>query len=309
MFIAKEGSAPDKTPHLQGACILMNQMSLSALKRMSGFQRAHIETMLGTVEDNIKYCSKEDTEPYESGSRPVPGKRNDLKEACELIHGGASISDLSKDLDTAPCVVKFYKGLTIIRNFAAPDRVMAPVVYWFHGPTGIGKTRLAVQLAGQLGLEAWMSNGSLSWFDGYDNQCVAILDDFRSQHSTFSYLLRVLDRYPLRVPFKGGFVRWLPLVIFVTAPKDPSATYAGKDDVEINQLLRRITKIVNFASDDLDLLDGIENRLYHVKYGGEEKPDEMNIIDSDSDSVEEKWPKPMLPALKKQRNYYDLTKF
>lgn len=86
-----------------------------------------------------------------------------------------------------------------------------PLVLWFYGPTGTGKTRRAVEIGEEFG-GYWMSGQNLQWFDGYQTleTPVAIIDDFRKDFCTFHYLLRLFDRYPLNVPVKGGFVAWRP---------------------------------------------------------------------------------------------------
>lgn len=38
-------------------------------------------------------------------------------------------------------------------------------VIWIKGPTGCGKTRMAVDLGGD---NYWISNGTLKWFDNYE---------------------------------------------------------------------------------------------------------------------------------------------
>jgi hypothetical protein len=42
------------------------------------------------------------------------------------------------------------------------------------------------------------------WWDGYANEKTVIMDDYRASLCTFQDLLRILDRYPLRVELKGA---------------------------------------------------------------------------------------------------------
>jgi hypothetical protein len=81
-------------------------------------------------------------------------------------------------------------------------------VLWYYGPTGCGKTRRAYEEA-VLGT-FWFSSNNLQWFDGYCGQQTAVFDDFRPDHCSFSFLLRLLDIYPLQVPVKHGFTDWVP---------------------------------------------------------------------------------------------------
>lgn len=255
MIIGRE-TGENGTPHLQGACILGTQTSFSRLKTLIGFRRAHIESMYGRPEDSRVYCSKQDSEPFESGTLPSPGKRTDLHEATAKILAGSNLRDLAlSDELGAVAVVKYNKGLTVLRSLTLPDRTEAPAIFWIFGETGTGKTRCAFKAARRLAsddADIWISNGGLRWFDGYDGQSVVILDDFRSKHvPNFSFFLRLLDRYPFSVEFKGGFVKWIPRYIFITTPKDPDETFSTRKQhqpEDIRQLHRRITKVISFAS-------------------------------------------------------------
>ena len=64
-----------------------------------------------------------------------------------------------------------------------------------------------------------LSSSKMDWFDGYIGQDTAIFDDFRASGNRFSYILRIIDRYPMDVPVKGGFVYWNPKYI-VFMPKN-----------------------------------------------------------------------------------------
>lgn len=72
IIVAKE-TGEENTPHLQGACILLTQKTFSAVRQLPGFNRAHIEVMRGTPEQNKEYCTKQDTNAYEKGDYPAPG--------------------------------------------------------------------------------------------------------------------------------------------------------------------------------------------------------------------------------------------
>lgn len=243
------------TPHLQGACILGSQWTLSKLKTLIGFKRAHIECMRGTPVESLIYCSKEDSNPFVKGTMPEPGKRTDISQAVLRIQGGESLKDLSADEAGGIAIVKFHKGLTILRSLTRPPRSGAPGVFWIHGPTGVGKTRIAFKCARALcklrgvpDTDVWISSGGLRWFDGYDGHTVAVFDDFRAKHvSSFAFLLRLLDRYPVAVEFKGGFVSWTPSFIFITCPSEPSLLFSTRKEhvpEDLAQLERRITDTI-----------------------------------------------------------------
>lgn len=245
LVIGKE-VGEDGTPHLQGAAILGKQMTLAGLKKIPGLARAHIEPMMGTPQHNLVYCTKQDGAAFQFGTMPAPGKRNDLQEAYLSLREGSTMKQLA--LHHGVEVIKYAKGLTICRSLLAKPRTRPPKIIWLFGPTGVGKTRSAIDISDQyFAGDYWMSADGLQWFDEYDGQRVAILDDFRGKHCSFSFLLRLLDRHSLRVPFKGGYVQWTPELIFITCPYSPDTVFEvrGKHMPEdLQQLVRRITKVI-----------------------------------------------------------------
>lgn len=245
------------TKHLQGACILGSRMAFSKLKTFPGLKRSHIEVMRGKPEDSRNYCSKEDSNPFEKGTLPSPGKRSDIHNVVARIQGGEKLRSLAKDEEGGIGIVKFHKGLTVLSSFLRPKRTEPPKIFWLYGPTGTGKTRLAYKAGRRLAVhdgmpfdDIWISAGNLRWFDGYDGQVVAIIDDFRAKHVTsFAFFLRLFDRYPMACEFKGGFVEWTPKYIFVTCPYTPDRAFEKRLEhvpEDIAQLRRRITRVIEF---------------------------------------------------------------
>lgn len=84
------------------------------------------------------------------------------------------------------------------------------------------------------------------WFDGFDNHPIVLFDDFGGSEFKISYLLKLLDRYPLRVPIKGGFVEWNPLEIYITSNLNPNVWYPNAHAEHVAALFRRFTNIVKF---------------------------------------------------------------
>ncbi len=94
--------------------------------------------------------------------------------------------------------------------------------------------------------------GEKHWFDGYSNQTHVILDDFRDNEENpcgmnFNFLLKLLDRYPFRVPVKGGQVEMVASTFFISSPDPPSKMYCRQTAEKKKQLLRRLTKCCHFS--------------------------------------------------------------
>lgn len=257
-IIAKE-VGENGTPHLQAAVVFGKQVAFSTIRKFPGFARVHFEAMHGTPEDSVVYCTKEDANPFTWGKLPEPGKRNDIAEACAAILGGSTMRDLART--HGPSVVKFARGFQNYKTLIQEPRDVSepPTIYWLYGPTGTGKTKCAWEFAEKLfPSSVWTSHDGLNWFDGYDGQSAVIIDDFRPKGIRFSFFLRILDRYPISVPFKGGFVQWLPKLIIITTPNDICTTFSKRSEhipEDLEQLARRLTSRFYFPDDKEKFLD------------------------------------------------------
>lgn len=253
LVVAKE-TGENGTPHLQGACVIGKQVTLSAIKTWPGYERCHIEVMRGSPQDSLQYCSKQDVNPFTKGEMPQNGKRNDLLSVVQKLRTASHIKELAPDDEFCVAYIKYPKGITLLRDLFQDkrDRAVPPQVVWLHGPSGVGKTRACVELCEEItGLGGyWISLGSLQWFDGYSYEKAVIFDDLRAKHCDFAHLLRLLDRYELRVPFKGGFIQWVPQYIFITTPHTPRDMFYMREEEQLYQLTRRCSII-------LDCSDGV----------------------------------------------------
>ena len=198
----------------------------------------HVELSAGDEEQNIVYCSKEESRvlgPFEIGERAKPGKRKDIDVVREMVLAGKGMREIVQ-------VASSYQGMKcaeLMHKYVerGRDPNNPPEVRWYYGSTGSGKTRSALEEFP----DAWVSNRDGQWFDGYDAHEVAVFDDFRKDFCQFHVLLRLLDRYPYRVAIKGGFRQFVAKVIIITCPWAPDVLYANRTQEDIGQLLRRIT--------------------------------------------------------------------
>ncbi|AKV62292.1 putative replication initiation protein [Calanoida sp. copepod associated circular virus] len=227
------------TPHLQGFVSFDKRRTLRQVKELLS-DRVHLESAKGTPRQASEYCKK-DGDYYEVGILPGGrGTRTDLESVRELIKSGGSIRDVfDKHFGVA---LRYHRGISMAINLRGDKRewVVDVQVYW--GDTGSGKTKKAWTEAP----DAYVHPGG-QWFDGYTGQPDVIFDDFSGSEFKLTYLLKLLDRYPMQVPVKGGFVNWVPKRIFITSNLDPRTWY--KDAIQEHQaaLMRRITKITHFT--------------------------------------------------------------
>lgn len=229
------------TNHLQGYVEFSGQKRISALKKINS--SIHWESRRGTQQQAIDYCSKEDTRvmgPWEHGQRKAQGARSDLEAAKAILDAGGTTLDIA-DSDFG-AYVKYNKAFDRYKREITPTRNWGMQVYVYWGPPGTGKTRKAFEEHP----DAFFKPDG-EWWDGYTGQDTVVIDDFYGG-MRWCFLLKLLDRYPLAVPFKGGFHQFVSKTIIFTSNVDICDWYdfEGKPNMKIGALERRITQKIHF---------------------------------------------------------------
>lgn len=226
----------DGTPHLQGYLYYKNAVRFSTVK--NDCAKAHLEVAKGSPLQNYDYCGKEG-KIKEIGVRPEQGKRTDIETVKEMVKAGKRMRDIV-EVATSYQSVRMAEVCMRYRKIAKFRHVE---VYWYHGKSGSGKTYAAQVESGD---DSWVMSNDLKWFDGYDGEENVILDDLRPVDCNFNFLLKLLDKYGLRVPVKGTFIEWKPVKIWVTCPYTPEVFTSFFHREDPVQLLRRITLVKEF---------------------------------------------------------------
>lgn len=205
--------------HWQGFVSLSKQRTRSKLQ--SKFPGLHCERRQGTIHQAIAYCRKEDTRvdgPFSDGDIPVQGKRTDIEEAREAILDGASELELANANFGLWC--RNRKSFSAYRNLVWEPRSEKTysLIYW--GKAGTGKTRAAYDTYGTGAVyDLPRPNGGSVWFDGLSpGHSVLLIDDFYGWLPCH-LLLKLMDRYPLQVPVKGGMVNFACKYLYITSNK------------------------------------------------------------------------------------------
>lgn len=225
------------TPHLQCYLQFRTRKTLAGCKRLFG-SRIHAEIARGSPDQNRRYCAKEG-DYVEGGTISCQGKRNDLADFVISAKKGASWEEA---LEAHPTILARYGKFAdrVLTKYSIPRTWdVHVVVYW--GETGTGKSRRAFEEA----QNPYVHSGG-QWFDGYQGEADVIFDDFGGSEFKLTYLLKLLDRYPMRVPVKGGFANWVPRRIFITSNYCPKDWYPSAKDEHVKALFRRIHKVVVF---------------------------------------------------------------
>lgn len=124
-----------------------------------------------------------------------------------------------------PAFARYHRAISAWRLLNTPRRRDKSTVVVLHGPTGTGKTQAAWCMAPDAHIFSPDSATSgVGWWDGYTGQPDVIIDDFYGG-LRYSFLLQLLDRYPLRVQSKFGSREFLASRVIFTSNKHPSDWY------------------------------------------------------------------------------------
>lgn len=225
------------TPHLQGYVEFCGKKSLSTLRRING--RIHWERRKGSAKQAIDYCKK-DGDFWQEGVCSGQGRRSDLAKIKEAIEEGKDEAFIANEYFNQWVVYR--RSFAAYRSLLSTKRTWKSFINVIWGDTGMGKTRLVFDLHKDDDVFVYPGGG---WFDGYTGQQVVLFDDFRGSGSgvEVGFLLRLLDRYPMQVPIKGGFVPWVPKKIYITSNCDPTDWYTLCGAETRRALFRRLERI------------------------------------------------------------------
>lgn len=232
------------TPHFHAYYYFASARTGLSVKK--SLPRAHLDKCQGTAKHSRDYILHEgehenkdcEFKPwFECGVMPTQGKRKSFDEIREAIGQGKKIRDIVPIADSLQSI----KAAEVLLRYMEVKRSWVPEVRWYWGPSGFGKTRSAREWLGEDDIYECLDN--IRWWDGYDAHQNVLIDDFRKTWCSFEYLLRLLDRYPMKVEIKGGTRQFLARKIAITTTKSPEVVYEDSDE-ELAQLTRRITEII-----------------------------------------------------------------
>nr|QJI53596.1 MAG: replication associated protein [Circoviridae sp.] len=223
----------NQTIHLQGYVHWKREKSFRQMKDL--MPRAHIEEAKGSDLDNDEYCGKGGDLLLRVGEPSKQGKRSDLERAVAAVKAGRSLRDIASAYSAT--YVRYGRGLRELRLLiGCVERDFKTEVHVIIGPPGGGKSRW---IASQEGDKYYKPRSD--WWDGYDGQEIVVLDDFYGWIQ-YDELLRICDRYPHRVPVKGGYVNFNSRKVFISSNKHAQEWYTceyAKNNLEA--LFRRFT--------------------------------------------------------------------
>lgn len=246
------------TPHIQGYVEFTRRFTFDQIARMY-LPRAHLEKRRKSATEASEYCMKEGNFiEFGTISNPNPGKRTDLEALHETLSSRASLEHVSDNHFAE--FLRYERRIRTYRLLHSEPRSWVTEVHVHWGDTGMGKTRYV-----------WDNNEHSKiyvhpggpWFDGYDSHEIVLFDDYSGSCFPLPYFLKLMDRYPMRVPVKGGFVNFSPRKIFITSNLDPEQWYSKAHPEHIAAMFRRFTDVKHYRR-ILDIPPGIQG-LYDLQ--------------------------------------------
>lgn len=243
------------THHFQGYVELGAPQRLSALSKW--LPRAHWEIAMADRVRARAYAMKEDTRvggPYEFGhwEDGGQGQRSDVQTLVSLINSGATTEEIWTQ--TPVLFLRFHRAISSAKNLSAPPHREIRVTY-VYGPPGTGKSAMA---STTYPLAYWKPKNK--WWDGYESQSAVILDDWDGTWFSWTYLMKLLDRYPLLLETKGGTVKAKFTEVVITTNRLPEGCY-NPAKFPLEALTRRVHQWMLKLSLDcpMRLFDGYQS--------------------------------------------------
>lgn len=207
------------TKHYQLYVEFKERMTIKAVSAL--FPRAHIEARKGTQKQAIDYCTKDDTRvsgevPHYYGEKKAQGQRTDLARIVESISSGNSFVDVATKHPVE--FIKYSTGIAkLFSVMNQPVHRPTPEIEYVWGPPRVGKSKYAHDKYPNAYV---MTDHPNAWMDGYNGEEEIIIDEFAGAipHTT---LCRLLDRYKLSMPVKGGMVPIRAYKFIITSNFDP----------------------------------------------------------------------------------------
>jgi len=237
--------------HLQGYIYFPTVKTMKQVKDLIGREDVHLEPQMGTCDQAITYCHKENNfVEFNADKRPKQGKRRDLEALVTEALNVEGASDISL-LQTADIrnlqQLHFFNAVRARAMVSSIKMWEAPKVHWYHGPTGTGKTHLAMAEASANGARPFLHKmGMGKWWPGaQDGTTYIVWDEFRPDYDEISYsqVLALLGIGRCYVEVKGASIPWCAKEVWITSPHHPAECGGKNLQDSVAQLLRRVTDV------------------------------------------------------------------
>lgn len=259
--------------HIQGYVQFHRKCrGIAKLQKIIG--NCHVEVARGTLDDNKKYCSKEESRiegPWEVGTPTSQGERTDLERFKQAIKDKKSDRELTEEF--FPLMLRHSRSVKKMRSlllpplkpkyglhqFGMPTLNLDDKAVLLWGPTNTGKTNFALAHFNSPLLVRHLDE--LANFSTENDGIV--FDDLEFNHCPFSQVMNLLDyEYDgqVHIRYETAIIPAKTKRIFTSNNEDPF--YGEKMSVAQKEAIdRRIRKIQIEA--DLRLIESEDENSQH----------------------------------------------
>lgn len=210
---------------------------------------AHFDPCLGSAQKNIDYCKALDEKHIRAGVTAAVI----LEEGEPKFKGGdwsvKTIKQMNSPDELPAQLYSTYKRIkrdtTIVR---AKDFRKNIKVYWIQGPSGVGKTNKAIDIATEFEDLYHCGTDFIKFVNGFylgttSTARVAIYDDFRDSHMKPSEFINLIDYNKHWLNIKGDCILNEYLIVIITSVQKFKKIYRNVDDEPRLQWERRVQVI------------------------------------------------------------------
>jgi hypothetical protein len=258
------------TPHLQGFIYFKYPRFGRCVKNLLP-NKPYVAAQKGSNSQAIAYCMKESRfgAPEEFGERPMDSGKQKVMERLLEAYDRRGLYHAAKEeregfMRYGGALERYHRLMTRVT-----EKFVEKKVVWIYGPSGSGKTWLAFDMCklalgdDPKGIWKWDAK-DLGFLNGYVDQEVALIDDYKYTPSDSQQLLNILDKYSHLVPVKGGSQIWKVKFIVITCLFKPADCFFEFHGPTV-QVERRISEIIE--------MNGDKDHSYHFVKGASVDPE------------------------------------
>lgn len=220
---------------------------------------AHVEEAKGSAQQNIDYCwAKDEKHKREGVTATLITEEGEVK----LKGGNWNVKAIreSENPDELPGVLyntwkKVKRDSTVTK---AKDFRKSIKVYWIQGPSGVGKTNKAIDIATEWEETNDTGTDFIKFVNGFylgttPTARVAIYDDFRDNHMSASEFINLIDYNKHWMNIKGDSILNNYNCIIITSVQKFNRIFRNVDDEPRAQWERRVEVIDMFPPEPVHI--------------------------------------------------------
>jgi len=235
IVMGKERAPTTGQQHIQGYVELKKKARRTELVKLLA---CFWEPAKGSGEQNREYCTKEgDYFEYGEFKEADPGERERNRWAVARLQ-----ATRGEDVEDSQIFICHYNSIRAIKRDYMNKPADADDVtgVWIYGPAGVGKSRKA-----RLDFPNAYLKMCNKWWDGYQGEDYAIIDDFDKSHSVLGHHLKIwADRYAFIGEVKGTACTLRPKKVIVTSQYSIDEIW---EDAETREALHRRFKVIHLG--------------------------------------------------------------